>query len=550
MSKLMDILRADGLLKEAGVAEADRLRRDQGLPLTTALVRAGAATERAVAASVAKQHGMPFVDATAGEVDPAAAALLPKAVALELEALPVAFSGPDTLVVAVARPAGAEAADRIAELTGMAVSPALTVPADLLRAIEHLAGDAGAPATVGRARPTSPGRAATPGRERAAAAKPTAAAAAPAPAAPAKGLLAYEQEAGVDLDAVLVRLVEAGGSDLHLTAGAAPAMRIRGELVPLEEYGLLTPVELQKMIYGILTQRQREAFETELELDVSYTVPGRSRFRVNVFRQRDAVGAVMRVIPFEIKALEDLGVPASVADLARLPRGFVLVTGPTGSGKSTTLASVIDLINRDRAGHIMTVEDPIEFLHPHKRCIVNQRERGTDTYSFAAALKHALSQDPDVILVGELRDLETIQVALTAAETGHLVLGTLHTQDAPQSVDRIIDVFPPSQQEQIRVMLAGTLQGVVCQQLLPTADGKGRAVACEVMVATSAIRNLIREGKTHQMYSAIQAGKKYGMVTMDQSLADLVKAGKVTYEVALERANNPGEFKQLSGRAR
>ncbi|HEX2117849.1 MAG TPA: type IV pilus twitching motility protein PilT, partial [Acidimicrobiales bacterium] len=375
-------------------------------------------------------------------------------------------------------------------------------------------------------------------------------AAAPGAKPSSETLLAYEQEAVVDLDEVLIRLVDAGGSDLHLTAGAPPAMRVRGELAPLDEYGLLTPVELQKMIYGILTQRQREAFEKELELDVSYTVPGRSRFRVNVFRQRDALGAVMRVIPFEIKPLEDLGVPPSVAAFAQLPRGFVLVTGPTGSGKSTTLASVIDLVNRERAGHIMTVEDPIEFLHPHKRCIVNQRERGTDTYSFAAALKHALRQDPDVILVGEMRDLETIQVALTAAETGHLVLGTLHTQDAPQSVDRIIDVFPPSQQEQIRVMLAGTLQGVLCQQLLPTADGKGRVAACEVMVATSAIRNLIREGKTHQMYSAIQAGKQYGMVTMDQSLADLVRSGKVAYEAALERANNVGEFKQLAGKAR
>ena len=542
MSDLLGILRADGMLDEASMAEANRLRRDQGVPLSTALVRAGAATERAVAVGLAKQTGIPFVDTTAGNVDPAAAALLPRPVALELEALPVGFAGADGLVVAVARPAGVEAADRIAGLTGMQVTMALSVRGDLLRAIEHLADDLGSPpATL--TRQGKAGRGA-----RAKAAPPPPPAAGPKPSA--ETLLAYEQEAGIDIDEVLVRLVEAGGSDLHLTAGAPPALRVRGELLRLEEYGLLTPVELQKMIYGILTQRQREVFENALELDLSYTVPGRSRFRVNIFRQRDALGAVMRVIPFEIKALEDLGVPASVAGFARLPRGFVLVTGPTGSGKSTTLASVIDLINRDRAGHIMTVEDPIEFLHPHKRCIVNQRERGTDTHSFADALKHALRQDPDVILVGEMRDLETIQVALTAAETGHLVLGTLHTQDAPQSVDRIIDVFPSAQQEQIRVMLAGTLQGVLCQQLLPTADGKGRAAACEVMVATAAIRNLIREGKTHQMYSAIQAGKKHGMVTMDQSLADLVRAGKVTYEVALERANNAGEFKQLAGGGR
>ncbi|MGH9263993.1 MAG: PilT/PilU family type 4a pilus ATPase [Acidimicrobiales bacterium] len=542
MSRLLDILRADGLVDEAGLAAAERLRRDQGLPLATALVRAGAATERAVASAMAKQLGLPFVDTTAGQVDPAAAALLPREVALELEALPVAFAGADELVVAVARSTAVDQADRIAELTGMGVTMALTVRADLLRAIEHLAGGGGSRA-AGRAGSRKAGA-----RGKAVLAEP--AAAAPGAKPSAETLLAYELDAGVDLDEVLIRLVEAGGSDLHLTAGAPPAMRVRGELAPLDEYGLLTPVELQKMIYGILTQRQREAFENELELDVSYTVPGRSRFRVNVFRQRDALGAVMRVIPFEIKPLEDLGVPPSVAGFAQLPRGFVLVTGPTGSGKSTTLASVIDLVNRERAGHIMTVEDPIEFLHPHKRCIVNQRERGTDTYSFAAALKHALRQDPDVILVGEMRDLETIQVALTAAETGHLVLGTLHTQDAPQSVDRIIDVFPPSQQEQIRVMLAGTLQGVLCQQLLPTADGKGRVAACEVMVATSAIRNLIREGKTHQMYSAIQAGKQHGMVTMDQSLADLVRSGKVAYEAALERANNVGEFKQLAGKAR
>ena len=534
----MEILRADGQVDENSMAEADRLRRDQGVPLAAALVRSGAATERAVAVGVAKQLGMPFVDTTAGEVDPTAAALLPRPVALELEALPVAFAAGDELVVAVARAADVDAVDGIAELTGMRVTVALTVRSDLLRAIEHLADDAGPPTGGPASAKAGPG------------AKPATASPAAGPDRSSGTLLAYEQEAGIDLDEVLVRLVEAGGSDLHLTAGAPPALRVRGELVRLEEYGLLTAVELQKMIYGILTQRQRETFENELELDLSYTVPGRSRFRVNVFRQREALGAVMRVIPFEIKALEDLGVPASVAGFARLPRGFVLVTGPTGSGKSTTLASVIDLINRDRAGHIMTVEDPIEFLHPHKRCIVNQRERGTDTHSFADALKHALRQDPDVILVGEMRDLETIQVALTAAETGHLVLGTLHTQDAPQSVDRIIDVFPSAQQEQIRVMLAGTLQGVLCQQLLPTVDGKGRAAACEVMVATSAIRNLIREGKTHQMYSAIQAGKQYGMVTMDQSLADLVRAGRVTYEVALERANQPGEFKQLAGGGR
>jgi twitching motility protein PilT len=256
----------------------------------------------------------------------------------------------------------------------------------------------------------------------------------------------------------------------------------------------------------------------------------------------------MRVIQFEIKTLDDLGIPSQIGNFAYLPRGFVLVTGPTGSGKSTTLAALIDLINSNRPVHIMTVEDPIEFLHKHKRAVINQRELGSDTLSFNNALKHVLRQDPDVILVGEMRDLETIQIALTAAETGHLVFGTLHTQDAPQTVDRVIDVFPPHQQEQIRVQLAGAIQGVVCQTLLKTVDGKGRTVATEVMVATSGIRNLIREGKTHQIYSSIQAGAQHGMVAMDQSLATLVKQGKVTYDEALEKCSQVAEFNRLCGR--
>jgi twitching motility protein PilT len=297
-----------------------------------------------------------------------------------------------------------------------------------------------------------------------------------------------------------------------------------------------------------LTQRQRERFEAELELDFAYAVPGQSRFRVNMYRQRDAVGAAFRLIPFDIKPLEALGIPPAVSNFAMLPRGFVLVTGPTGSGKSTTLAGIVDLANRKRRDHIMTVEDPIEFLHQHKSCLVNQREVGEDTHSFTNALKHVLRQDPDIILVGEMRDLETISVALTAAETGHLVFATLHTQDAAQTIDRVIDVFPPYQQQQVRVQLAGALQGVVSQTLCKTADGRGRAVATEVLVATPAIRNLIREGKTHQIYSALQAGARHGMHTMDQHLAELVKGGRITYETALEKCNNVEDFNRLSGR--
>jgi twitching motility protein PilT len=356
-----------------------------------------------------------------------------------------------------------------------------------------------------------------------------------------------DEDLQVPVPELLGKLLDREGSDLHLTAGAPPTVRVHGDLERLEEYPPLSPRALQGMVYAILPQKLRERFEQDLELDMSYSLPGRARFRVNVFMQRDAVGAVFRVIPFEIKGIDDLGLPPVVAELARFQRGFVVVTGPTGSGKSTTLASMVDVVNTERAGHIMTVEDPIEFLHKHKSCIVNQREIGADTHGFADALKHVLRQDPDVILVGEMRDLETIGTAITAAETGHLVFATLHTQDAPQTIDRIIDVFPPHQQQQVRVQLSTTLQGVITQQLLPTADGQGRVAAIEVMVATPAIRNLIREGKVHQIYSAMQAGGRFGMQTMDMSLAQHVKAGRITQQVAFERCHDPEELTRLLG---
>jgi twitching motility protein PilT len=318
--------------------------------------------------------------------------------------------------------------------------------------------------------------------------------------------------------------------------------------VPLDEFPVMVPQALRQTLYAIMSGRQREVFEDQLELDFAYSLPGRARFRVNVYRQRDSLGAAFRLIPHDIKRLEDLGVPDSVSALAHLPRGLVLITGPTGSGKSTTLAGIVDLANRTRADHIMTIEDPIEFLHSHKRSLINQRELGTDTWSFKNALKHVLRQDPDIILVGELRDLETIELALTAAETGHLVMATLHTQDAAQTIDRVIDVFPPSQQQQVRVQLAGALQGVVCQQLVKTADGRGRVVAVEVMTATPAVRNLIREGKTHQVYSALQAGSSHGMQTMDSHLAALVRQGRITYDSALEKCHHTEDFNRLAGR--
>jgi len=356
-----------------------------------------------------------------------------------------------------------------------------------------------------------------------------------------------ELEAGL-LTELLIEVLEKNASDLHITAGARPTIRLHGSLQQMDERPIMTPPTIQRMLYAVLTQRQREKFEENLELDFAYAVPGKARFRVNIYRQRDALGAAFRLIPYEIKPLEDLGIPPSIANFSMLPRGFVLVTGPTGSGKSTTLASLIDLANRNRRDHIMTVEDPIEFLHRHKSCLVNQREVGEDTWSFQNALKHVLRQDPDIILVGEMRDLETISVALTAAETGHLVFATLHTQDAAQTIDRVIDVFPPHQQQQVRVQLAGALQGVVCQTLAKSADGQGRVVATEVLTATPAIRNLIREGKTHQIYSALQAGARHGMHTMDQHLADLVKTGKITYDVGLEKCHHVEDFNRLCGR--
>jgi twitching motility protein PilT len=349
----------------------------------------------------------------------------------------------------------------------------------------------------------------------------------------------------VPVQELLGHVLTLDASDLHVTAGAKPTVRVHGDLKPLDQYEILDPEALRRMIYAILTQRQRERLEQDLELDFSYSLPGRGRFRANVYFQRDTLGAAFRFIPFVIRTIEELGMPTQVADFARLPRGLVLVTGPTGSGKSTTLAALIDVVNSEREVHIMTVEDPIEYLHRHKRAIVNQREVGADTKSFATALRHVLRQDPDVILVGEMRDLETIQTAVTAAETGHLVFATLHTQDAPQTIDRIIDAFPAHQQQQVRVQLSTTLQGVITQQLLQTWDGRSRVAAAEVMVTTPAIRNLIREAKVHQIYSAMQAGARFGMRTMDQALAYLTVNGKITMDLARQRCHDPQELDRL-----
>jgi twitching motility protein PilT len=349
----------------------------------------------------------------------------------------------------------------------------------------------------------------------------------------------------LDFADVLLEVIDRRASDLHITAGAPPTVRIRGRLVPMDSFPVLTPNDTREIVYSILSEGQRQRFENNWQIDFAYQIPGRGRFRVNAYFQRAAVGAAFRLIPFDVVPLETLGLPPVVAEFANKPRGLVLVTGPTGSGKSTTLASLLDVINGSREEHIMTIEDPIEFLHHHKKCIVNQRELGSDAMSFGDALKAALRQDPDVILVGEMRDLETIGTALTAAETGHLVFATLHTQDTPQTIDRIIDVFPPEQQGQVRAQLSVALQGIMTQTLLPTADGAGRCVAAEVLVPTPAVRNLIREAKTHQIYSVLQTGASHGMQTMDASLAQLVRAGKVNRQLAESRAHAPEELRRL-----
>lgn len=346
------------------------------------------------------------------------------------------------------------------------------------------------------------------------------------------------------IDELMERVLAKDASDLHLTIGIPPTLRIHGKLEHMD-LPSLTPETIKPIIYEILNDSQQRRLEADRELDLSYALDDRCRFRINVYWQRGNLAAALRLIPPSVKSPRDLGLPPIVELLAQKPRGFILLTGPTGCGKSTTLAAIINIINKTRSEHVLTIEDPIEFLHMHDKSIINQREVGADTHSFSSALRHVLRQDPDVILIGEMRDLETISIALTAAETGHLVLATLHTQDAPQSVERIIDVFPSQQQRQIRVQLAGTLQAILAQQLLPAAGGGERKVAVEVLIATAGIRNMIRDQKTHQIISAMQAGYSVGMQTMDQALANLVKINQVAYEDALQRAIDPDVFKRL-----
>ena len=349
-------------------------------------------------------------------------------------------------------------------------------------------------------------------------------------------------ENSFSIDTLLEQMVAHNASDLHVTVGSRPALRVRGQLERLEAFPELSADTTRQLLYRIISSQQQKRLEIDRQLDLSYSIPGLARFRVNVYSQRESLAAAFRMIPAELKTLEDLGLPTQLHELSKKPRGLVLVTGPTGSGKSTTLAAVVDEINRTRDDHIMTIEDPIEFLHRHKRCIVNQREIGPDAVSFADALRGALRQDPDVILLGEMRDLETISTAITAAETGHLVFATLHTQDAPSTIDRLIDVFPASQQEQIRVQLAATIQGIVTQTLLPTVDGKGRVAALEILLPDDAVRNLIRQAKVEQIYSVMQTNTGRGMQTLEQALVDFVSRGIITQEVAMSRSSRPDQL--------
>jgi twitching motility protein PilT len=348
------------------------------------------------------------------------------------------------------------------------------------------------------------------------------------------------------LSELLKRMVDAGGSDLHITTNSPPRIRVHGELKPCEDLPAMGPADTKQLAYSILTDAQKHRFEENLELDFSFGIKNIARFRGNLFNQRGAVAGVFRVIPFEIKSFEQLNLPPVLRKLCEKPRGLVLVTGPTGSGKSTTLATMLDLINQTRYEHMITIEDPIEFIHPHKRCLVNQREIHADTHSFSNALRAALREDPDVVLIGEMRDLETIESALRIAETGHLTFGTLHTNSASSTINRVIDVFPAHQQSQIRAQLSLVMEGILCQALLPKPEGKGRAMAMEILVPNPAIRNLVREDKIHQIYSAMQSGQdKFGMQTFNQSLYSLYMQKQITLETALLRSSNADELQDM-----
>jgi twitching motility protein PilT len=484
--------------------------------------------ESDLAAGWAAATGTVYVDLANEVVHPEALSLVPEALMLEHRVVPVRLVEHELLVTFPA-PASAHTiravADHLAANHGpellVGLSDKASIEAALAEVVEGAGGAPGAPA------PAIPG--VVPGTG------------APSPSA------VRNNPNMAELYRLFDRTLELGGSDLHLAADQPPFVRVVGELMRMPDEAELSAIRIRELVFSILSARQQDRFEEHHELDTSHAMGAKVRFRVNVFLQRNAVGAAFRVIPYEVVDFDLLGLPPVVKTLADLPRGLVLVTGPTGSGKSTTLASLVDIVNRTRQCHIMTIEDPIEFVHRPKVALVNQREVGEDTYGFGKALTAAMRQDPDVILVGEMRDLDTISTAITAAETGHLVFATLHTQDAAQTVDRIIDAFPGEQQGQVRVQVANSLQAVATQQLIPTVDGRSRAVACEIMMANNAIRALIRDGKIHQIHNAMTSGKRLGMQSMDESLAELVKRGVIDSTQALRRAKNPDDVARMIG---
>jgi twitching motility protein PilT len=541
----------DGYATDAQVAPVLDEATARGMSFPKLLITRDVTSQEVVLGLLSQLSQLPVVDLDHDHPSADALAATPVAIALEYRAVGYRVDG-DRLTMAFAEPPDPDDVRALSALVGYAVMPALASPIAIDRLLSSIEPPEAAPA------PAPPGPAQAPSVDPMAAGNGVGSVPAEAVSngsvhASSNGAHGTGTQVVVDvsgdgeiplhLDDLLRYAVSVGASDLHVTTGLPAMIRLNGAVRPIEGSPVLDNETIRDMVFGILPQSLRERFEAEKELDTSHSIADVGRFRVNVFQQRGTIAAALRTIPHDIPSFEVLGVPDAIRSFTDLRRGLVLVTGPTGSGKSTTLASLVDIINRSKPLHIVTIEDPIEFLHTHKRAMVNQREVGQDTMSFSEALRRVLREDPDVILVGEMRDLETISMALTAAETGHLVFGTLHTQDAPQTIDRIVDVFPTNQQEQVRTMLAGALEGVVTQQLLLNADGTGRLACCEVMMCTSAIRNLIRSAKTHQIYSLMQTGGQYGMQTMDQGLAKLIKQKRITEAVAFDRCRNEEDLR-------
>jgi len=514
--ELAEVLLAAGVADRHILDRARAMQRTQGRWLGSILVELGTVGPEEIVQVLSNHLGLRSIDLDQLPANVEAVRALPESMARRFGVVPVSQLD-STLHVAMVNPMDTLACDLIQARTGMRLERVVATERSIRAAIDRFYGQMG---------------------------KETKGPGASSAASEIRAKEAQEAEEFLHVDDLLRAMVERKASDLHLSVGSPPTLRVDGELAQAVS-DKLSPTSINELIYAILSDEQISEFEETWELDFAYSVRGLSRFRVNVHKQRGTLGAVFRSVPVDPPSLEALGMPDVLKTLCARPRGLVLVTGPTGSGKSTTQAAMIREINMSRRRHVVTIEDPIEFLHRNEKSIIIQREVGSDTKSFPAALRHALRQDPDVILIGEMRDLETIHAAISAAETGHLVLATLHTTSAAQTVDRIVDVFPPHQQEQVRVQLSTVLEGILCQTLLPLADGKGRVCAQEILLATSAIRNLIREAKTHQMPSVLQSSASEGMQTLDQALKALVQAGKVTPQIAISVASNPQDFKMF-----